>query len=134
MPRVIDGRLATRRIVNSSITHPKMADSAVDTAELVDATVKAAKLAASAVVSGKIADGAVTDPKLANLVQGENRVSVDSVAAYKTFPTAYSDTPLVTVCPADGVSWVRVTDVQPGSFEWVADVAGSASWLSRGPK
>jgi len=153
MPRVIDGRLATRRIINSSITHPKMADSAIDTAELVDAAVKAAKLAASAVVSGKIADGAVdatakladsivatskildgdvTDPKLNSLFQSQNLVSIDSVETYVSFPVAYSDTPVVATAPGPGVTYARVTDVTPGSFAWVGDASGSASWFAHG--
>jgi len=80
----------------------------------------------------QIGDGDITNAKLDSLFQGENRVDVDSVVAYTAFAIAYSDTPVVTVSPADGVQWVRVTDVTPGSFQWIADAAGSASWFSHG--
>jgi len=154
MARVIDGRLATRRIVNNSVTHPKMADSAVDTAELVDSAVQTAKVADSQITTGKVADSAIdtakladsavatakvidgdiTDAKLSSLFQSQNLVSIDSVVTSVSFPTTFSDTPVVVTAPGPGVTYARVTTVTPSSFGWVADAAGSASWEARGHK
>jgi len=132
MARVIDGRLATRRIVNNSITNPKMADSAVDTAELVDGAVQTTKIADSQVSTAKVIDGDITDAKLNSLFQSQNLVSIDSTVTSVSFPTTFSDTPVVITAPGPGVTYARVTTVTPTSFGWVADASGSASWQAHG--
>ena len=150
--RIVDGRVRTERLLDDAVTQPKLADSAVGTAEIIDDAVTHAKMADSAIGTGQIIDDAVTRPKLADSVIGsaeiidgqvtdskldslfqmQRLVAIDTPPAYVNFPTAYSDTPVVTTAPGPDLAYARVTDVVPGSFEWMSDAPGSASWLSWG--
>jgi len=112
MPRIIDGRIITDHITAKAITQPKVANSAIGTAQIID---------------GNIADG-----DLDSLFQKGINVSIDSVLAWVSFPTAYGDTPVVITAEGPGVTYARVQTVTPGSFQWVADAAGSASWYAWG--
>lgn len=82
----------------------------------------------------RIIDGRVATEHLVDYIQSDELVSIDSVAAYVSFGTAYSDTPVVTTSPGPGVTLARVGTITPGSFSWIGDAAGSASWMAWGPR
>ena len=91
------------------------------------------------VVTKRIANGAITTPKLADDAVNYDKVgptviqfgsgAVDSVETWVVFPTAFPGTPEVVATGID-VAQVRVTNVTPGSFSWVAPSAGSARWVA----
>jgi len=127
---ITDEAVTTQKIADSAVTNPKIADSAVTTAKIVDGAVTNPKIADSAVTSAKIADGEVKPPDVSYQVIQFGEGAIDSVETWVTFPDgAFPGTPEVVACPID-VGVAKVTQVTPGSFAWVADVAGSARWIA----
>jgi len=122
-------RVSNKQIEADAVTSDKIRDAEVKTADLADSAITTAKIADSQVTTAKLADSVITATKLTNEILQFGNAAIDSVSTYITFPVAFPGTPQVMAVGID-VNDVRITDVTPGSFAWVAEAAGSARWVA----
>jgi len=132
MVRIVDGRIRAENILPAAVREPALDTLSVTGPKVRDDAITAPKIDTLAVITEHIRPGNVTNPTLNSLFQMQRLVAIGSVEAYVSFPTAYGDTPVVTTAPGPTVTYARVTAVTPGSFAWLANAPGSASWMAWG--
>lgn len=82
----------------------------------------------------KIVDGRRIEEAVELLLQGDRNVVVGTIEAVVSFTSVFADTPNVMTTPGLATAYARVLSVQPDSFSWQSDAAGSAHWMAYGSR